>query len=466
VLGAVPVAMDPGMAAERVVARVAGIGARVVVAEEGVLAGIEAAAAPSGRPRLEFVSVARQDIARYPNSATPAAPRPEPDDLAYLQLTSGSTGEPRAVAIRHASLLASLASIARRMEVRPALGAAPGAGDVFVGCAPLHYATGLVRFVLGPLTLGCPAHLVEPGAAAGPRWLEAIERAGGTITSAPDFVFRAAARATGGRAPDLRTLRFAGSGGEPVRADTIEAFESRFGLPGVIRPGYGLAEATLTVAVLAPGEPRRLDAAGAPSCGRALDALEVRVERDDGSTAAPDEQGEVVVRGAPVFAGYFGDAAGTAEALRGGALRTGDAGALDADGHLYVAGRRRGLLKRGGATVAPRELEEAAERVAGVERAAAIAVPPRHAGGGNDVALLAEVAAALAASAPERRRALAAELAAAVARAAGVAPRDVVLLAPGAIPRTSSGKLKHEELRALHLAGELERRGAVVFGAR
>ena len=171
-----------------------------------------------------------------------------------------------------------------------------------------------------------------------------------------------------------------------MRRSTIAGFEERFGVPGVLRPGYGLAEATLGVTALRPGEPLRVDGRGNVSCGRPFPGVEVRIARRTGEEAS----GEILVRGPAVFAGYFDAAEATAEALRDGWLHTGDVGRLDADGHLYVLGRRRALLKRGGAPLAPRELEEAAGSVPGVRLAAAVGLPPAGDAATEEIAVAVE----------------------------------------------------------------------------
>ena len=161
-------------------------------------------------------------------------------------LTSGTTGEPRAVVFLHRNLMASVRSAQQSLNVQ--------ANDVFVSWAPMYYGLGLLRFVFGPMYFGCPCHFVQPSMANLRRWLETIGNAGATITGGPDYGFRVAAATVDPQGIDLSSLRFAICSGEPIRRETIEQFEDRFGVPGVIRPGYGLSEAN-GVCVLAPGAP-------------------------------------------------------------------------------------------------------------------------------------------------------------------------------------------------------------------
>lgn len=183
-----------------------------------------------------------------------------------------------------------------------------------------------------------------------------MARVRGTFTSAPDFALRTAVRMAGDHALDLGSLRLVVTGGEPVRFATIRAFESRFGLPGVVRPAYGLSEATLVVTAVAPGEPLAVDATGNVSCGRPLPGFELRLVDANGVDCGAGEPGEIRVRSECLFSGYFEPGGPDTGMLRDGWLETGDWGRLGAQGELYVLGRRRNLLKHGGATYAPRRV--------------------------------------------------------------------------------------------------------------
>lgn len=380
-----------------------------------------AAPAPAGPPRLEDV---------------------DPEAPAFLQLTSGTTGEPRLALLSHRAIAAWRRNVAGRLDQR--------AGDVLVGWVPPWHVMGLVRFVLQPILAGVAAHLVLPEVGRLGEWLETVARARGTFTSAPDFALRTAVRLVGDRSLDLSSLRMVVSGGEPVRLATIRAFEARFGLPGVVRPAYGLSEATLAVTAAAPGEPLTIDAAGHVSCGRPLPGFDLRVVAAGGGDCRPGEAGEIWVRSESLFSGYFGAEGPDTSALCDGWLRTGDWGRLGSAGELYVLGRRRNLLKHGGATYAPRELEEAAEGVAGVLVAAAVALRDRERGEELPVLVVEAEASGVA---PE---ALARDVALAVRRALGLLPGEVLIVEPGALPRTDNGKLRHAELRRQLAAGELE----------
>lgn len=440
--GAIPVAVDPKLPPELAWRRFMLVGCRLVLGRAAALPALETARADAA-VRLEAV----EEVQAY-GARGAGAPRPRAHEVAFLQLTSGTTGAPRAVMVTHRSLLASLRASRDRIGIT--------SEDVLAGWVPLHHDLGLVRFVFTPVHAGCRSHLVQPSAANLARWLETISRVRATITASPDFAYRAAARCVEPRMVDLRSLRFATNGGEPVRLGTIEQFERRFGLPGVVRPGYGLAEATLGVSTLAPGEPVRVDPAGTVSCGRPLDGIEVRVVDPSGGEAPPRHEGEILLRGPQVFAGYFDDAAATAAALRDGWLHTGDAGFLDEEGQLYVLGRRDGLIKRGGATIIPREVEEVVDHVAGVRISAAVGGPGPTPSGCERLIVVAEVEPG-SASTEKTRLALADAITRAAAGALGFSPGEVLLVAPRTIPRTSNGKIRYGELRRALAEGRVAR---------
>ncbi len=350
-----------------------------------------------------------------------AAPLPKiverPEALAFLQLTSGTSGEPLAAMITQQNVSASLDSSRDLIDPTP--------DDVLVGWVPPWHDLGLLRFVLAPVFFGLPCYLVPPAVKTIGEWFATISRVKGTISGAPDFAWRLAMRLVDPKSVDLRSLRFATNGGEPVRSSTIVAFESRFGIPGVLRPGYGLAEATLGVVATRAHEPLRVDERGNVSCGRPMKNVEVRID-----------DGEIVVRGPSVFAGYFDAASATESALRAGWLHTGDVGSLDADGHLYVLGRRRAMFKRGGAMLAPREIEEAVQLLPNVRLAAAVGVSSELT---EEIVVVVE----LKEDVPSMEKLVAAT----VERTIGIVPDQVLVQERGSIPRTSNGKIRHAVLR-------------------
>jgi acyl-CoA synthetase (AMP-forming)/AMP-acid ligase II len=439
-LGAIPVAMNTSLPAEGFARRLTLIRAAMMLTDKPLALGQAATG-----PRIESVA----NLLSVPARELQAVAPPAPGDIAYLQITSGTTGEPRAAAISHRSLNASLWSSQRLLQAGPA--------DVLVGWVPLHHDLGLVRFVFGTIYFGASAHLLPPSLASLGAWLQTMTRVRATITGAPDFGYRVAARTVAPEGIDLSALRFATNGGEPARLSTIAAFEERFGCPGAVRPGYGLAEATLGVTALRRGEALAADAAGRASTGRPFDGIEVRVVGDAGAPARHGDAGDIEVRGAVVFDGYFGDEEATREALRAdGWLRTGDTGALDAAGNLYVHGRTRSMIKRAGAQVSPFEAEQAADRVPGVRLSAAVGIARDDIGGTEDVVIVVEVRPEELAS-DAARQAVTAQVVRTVTEAIGFPPGEVLIVAPRTIPLTANGKIRHGVLKDLLTGGTIPR---------
>ncbi len=250
---------------------------------------------------------------------------------------------------------------------------------------------GLVRFVIEPVWRRLPCHLVRPAVRTIGEWLTTISEVRGTWTA------EARISPTGWRrglvdpaTVDLSSLRVALSGGEPVRASSIDAFERRFSTPGLIRPGYGLGEATLGVLGDAPASSRQ---------GRR--SRQCRVRPTPARRRGPRRRFAARPGGDPRPWGgcvcrLLRRARRTPPTgiLRDGWLHTGDTGYLDSEGRLFVLGRRRGMIKRGGALIAPRELvEEVAQRVEGVRIAAAASVehPEQERERGETIVIAVEV---------------------------------------------------------------------------
>ena len=406
-LGATTCALNPAVPGETLARRAERVRPRLVV-RDGMLDG----AAPA--------------------KGLPPEPPVETGDVAILQPTSGTSGEPRAAMIRHSNVLAYQHGLDETLARHR---------DVFVTWVPPWHDLGLVRFVIGGVIFGAECHIVEPAVRTIPLWFETVSRTRCTVTGGPDFAYRFATRMVDPASVDLSSLRAATDGAEPVRQATIEEFEARFGIGGAVIPGYGLAEATLGVTSHQAGTPLDVDERGNVSCGRPRPGTEVRIDGD------PSTPGEILIRGPTVFAGYLDEPEATAVVLRDGWLHTGDTGYLDDDGRLYVLGRLRAMIKRGGGVVAPREIEEAAERVDGVRVAAAVGVPDPT---GTEAAV---VAVEDPRAGSREADAVAGAVSQAVAAAVGFAPARVAVVPRRTIPRTENGKVRHARLRELVMEG-------------
>jgi len=283
------------------------------------------------------------------------------------------------------------------------------------------------------------------------QWLELITEIRATFTVSPDFGYRNCVRnvrdTTG---LDLGSLKAALSGAEPVRPSTIEAFEGHFGLKRVISPCYGLAEATLAVAIVPRGAPLRLDASGRfLSVGQPCRGVSIRIlaPHDESPSAAErpvGTEGEICVKSPGVMRGYYNNPDATAKVLLpDGWLRTGDLGFVDAEGFLYVTGRLKDIIILGGENVVPADIEEIVDRVDGVRYSAAVGIDSERTGT-QRLHVVAEVRSETAS--PDDYHGLVREIASRVHRARGHRPARVILVRSSTIPKTSSGKIQHSRL--------------------
>ncbi|MFD1837128.1 non-ribosomal peptide synthetase [Paracidovorax cattleyae] len=421
----------------------------------------------AGFPGLEVIAGDAVDLAL---AGAWRAHEPADDDLAFLQYTSGSTGHPKGVMVTHGNLMANERAIQEGM--------ATGPEDRFVSWAPLFHDMGLIGGLLQPLYCGASLVLVSPRyfLERPARWLELVSRHRATVSGGPDFSYRLCLeRISDAQAQglDLSHWRVAYSGAEPVRADTMAAFAERFAAQGfragAVHACYGLAEATLYVTGARPGqglwargfsaqalavgaaEPDDagtgplLVGCGGPASGHAVQIMDV-------ASLAPADAGgvgEVWACGPSVAAGYWGQPEATAATFveHGGRrwLRTGDLGFLH-DGQLVVTGRTKDLIILRGHNVYPQDVERAIEAEVEAVRKGRVAVFPVQGAQAEGIGAAVEVSRGMQKLVPPQ--ALVEALSAAVSEAVGEPLSVVLLLQPGTLPKTTSGKLQRSACRA------------------
>ena len=410
-------------------------------------------------------------------------------DVAFLQYTSGSTGDPKGVTLTHANLLANIHAIVAGVNMNPT--------DRAVSWLPLYHDMGLIGAWMCPMYAGAPLALMSPLAflSRPERWLWAIHEHRGTVTAAPNFAYELCVR----KVPDerieglnLSSMRYMLNGAEPVNPATLERFSARFAQYGFDRralmPVYGLAENSVAVSftpamrgwrvdwldraalendgravpVAAPG----VAAAGRNGDGGAADpgvvgfvsagfpiaGNEVCIVDDAGNEVPERVEGRLLFRSPSSTSGYYRNPTATAGLLReGGWLDSGDR-AYFAEREIFITGRAKDIIIKAGRNLYPHEIEEMAAGAAGVRKGCVVAFGMVDESSGTERLV---VVAETSERDPARRAEIAAGIRERVAEGVGLPPDDVEMVAAGAVPKTSSGKLRREATRTLFREGRL-----------
>jgi len=392
--------------------------------------------------------------------------------IGFLQYTSGSTGSPKGVVLSHANLLANVRAMGKAARATTE--------DVFVSWLPLYHDMGLIGGCFATMYLGFPVVLMSPLAflSRPSQWLRAIHRHRGTISGGPNFSYELCLR----RIPeeelealDLASWRFAFNGAEPVSADTITAFEQRFAKYGlrknVVSPVYGLAEASVGLAFTPPGEPWQVDlidrdwlsrsgeaALARPndrsplkvvSCGSAIPDHDLRVVDAAGLELPDRSEGRLQFRGPSSTTGYYRNPEATRELFDGEWVNTGDRAYLS-EGNLYLTGREKDVIIRGGRNISPYELEEAVGDLAGIRSGCVAIFGSMDAASGTErVVVLAETREAD----PSRHAAIKRKINELAVSLIGAPLDDIVLAPPQSVPKTSSGKIRRLAARDYYERG-------------
>jgi acyl carrier protein len=411
------------------------------------------------------------------------APVPaNPGDIAFLQYTSGSTGNPKGVVLTHSNLVNNIRAMGAAVRA--------SSNDVFVSWLPLYHDMGLIGAWFTALYLGFPTVLMSPLAFLShpSRWLWAIHRHRGTLSGGPNFSYELCLKRIEDReleGLDLSCWRYAFNGAEPVSPDTLAAFQKRFGahrLPETaLTPVYGLAEASVGLVFPAPDTHYRIDrieraafqnegvarpapaedatALAVPCCGRVIAAHQLRVVDSAGVELADRHEGRLQFKGPSATSGYYRNPEQTKKLFAGAWLDTGDLAYL-ADGELCLSGRAKDIIIRGGRNLYPYELEQAVGALPGIRKGCvAVFGSPDPQSGTERVVVLAETRATGAEALEALRRSIndcAVDL-------IGLPADDIVLARPHTVLKTSSGKIRRAASREYYERGGKSARPAPVW---
>ena len=399
-------------------------------------------------------------------------PQAATDDIAYLQYSSGSTRFPHGVAVTHNALLSNLSAHSHGMELQDS--------DRCISWLPWYHDMGLVGCFLSVVANQVSADYMktEDFARRPLAWLDLISRNEGTsISYSPTFGYDICARRMSSQTKaadrfDLSRWRLAGNGADMIRPDVMQSFVDAFGdagfAPTAFLPSYGLAEATLAVTIMPPGEgivvelveetdlsggdalegrPQRFRAI--VNCGKPAKDMVVEIRDEDGAVINDRQIGKVWTTGPSLMVGYFRDQEATDACLVDGWLDTGDMGYLS-DGYLYIVGRAKDMIIINGKNHWPQDIEWAVEQLPGFKAGDIAAFAITAPGGEETPAVLVQCRT----SDNEERARLRDEIRERVRAITGM-HCVVELVPPKTLPRTSSGKLSRAKARNLYLSGEL-----------
>lgn len=440
--GGIAVPIFPESSAERITSIARACGAKIVVLPDR----------SSKKKELEEYGVEVLDSAALletqehtlTDTRVLAFQKVQPDDISFLQYTSGSTGNPKGVMLTHSNLLTNIRQMIAGMQITHQ--------DVFVSWLPVYHDMGLILMTMVPFYLEVETHLLPADLRSVRDWFKTIHASRGTFTAAPDFAYRLCLRHVDAlREYDITSLRVALNAAEPARASTVDGFESAFGLENAMVAGYGLAEATVGVSMWTPRMKARVDANGLVSVGRTFPDVEVKIAED----------GEILIKSTANSNGYFNNEEATKELFSAdGFIHSGDLGYVDADGCLYIVGRKKNIIKHAGMTISPQEIEETVDAIDGVRLSAAVGID-RGRVEGEQAYVFVEVREKPNIS--EWGYELTLQIVSAIHERMGFRPARVYLVKPRTIPKTYNGKIQHVQLRQSYLDGSLREQGMILY---
>ncbi len=395
------------------------------------------------------------------------------DDIAFLQYTSGSTGDPKGVVLSHANLLANIRAMGQTIRATSA--------DVFVSWLPLYHDMGLIGAWFGSLYYGCRLVIMSPLSflARPERWLWAIHKYGGTLSASPNFGYELCSQRINDKAIqglDLSSWRLSFNGAEPVSPQTITNFNQRFKHYGfqieAMTPVYGLAESSVGLAFPPLGRGPVIDrikretfinsGMATPAreensvlqfvaCGQPLPKHQIKIVDKNGRELPERQEGRLQFKGPSVTSGYFRNPDQTRELFYGEWLDSGDL-AYIAGGDIYITSRVKDIIIRGGRNIYPHELEEAVGDIAGIRKGCVAVFGSKDEESGTErVIVLAESRTKNAETVVELKK----KITSVAVDLLEMPPDEIIIAPPGTVLKTSSGKIRRTASRDVFEKGNI-----------
>lgn len=422
-------------------------------------------------PSLKHVTTV-DDLIRSTILTTPF--HAKSDNFAFIQYTSGSTSDPKGVLLTHHNLLSNVRAYGKAIDVKP--------DDVAVSWLPLYHDLGLIGMWLGSLYHGVPLVLMTPFSFLNrpERWLWTIHRHRGTLSGAPNFAYELCIKKIDPallEGLDLSSWRMAANGAEKVYARTLDDFANKFAPYGFKRnalfPVYGLAESTVGLALPPVGREFKVDnvdrqqfeetkhaipstnknALAFVSCGKAIDGHEIRIVDENDKEMPERYVGSLQFRGPSNMQGYYNNPTATQAVYHDGWLDSGDL-AYQAEGEIYITGRRKDLIIKAGRNLYPAEIEEMVGNVPGIRQGCVAAFGTTDPVRGTEQLI---VVAETKEKGRQEREAIVAAVNEKLSSMGEIVPDHVVLVAPRTVPKTSSGKLQRAACKTMYVEGRLKK---------
>ncbi|MEL0105379.1 MAG: AMP-binding protein [Rhodospirillaceae bacterium] len=391
------------------------------------------------------------------------------DDIGFLQYTSGSTGAPKGVTLTHANLLANIKAYGQAMEVQP--------DDICISWLPLYHDMGLIGSWFGCLYFGLPLIIMSPLAflARPQRWLKAIHRYRGTLSAGPNFAYEMCVRRIRDsdlEGLDLSSWRGALNGAEAISPKTLERFCEKFAACGFQRsammPVYGLAESSVALAfpplnrgpvidriqrepfmrsgLAIPAAENETNVREFVASGHPIPGHQVRIVDDAGIELADRHEGRLQFKGPSATSGYYRNPEKTRELFDGDWLESGDR-AYIADADIYITGRNKDVIIKGGRNIYPEELEDRIGNLSEISKNGVAVFGTTDAATGTEQLV---VVAETRRQDEKTHNVLRTEINAIATDLIGMPPDDIVLAPPRSVPKTSSGKIRRSSCRELY----------------